>query len=140
MRPSESNNSPILSDLPRELTEIVHNGKRITAPFIQLRAVTGNLEGKVWESAAMLRVGRRSHLEVVLNDISVSRLHAELRPTADGWRVCDLGSSNGTCINGTRLDPGEWPLRLHDILAFGTITLVVDMLLPCLPGEIGLSL
>lgn len=140
MCPSEINNSPTLGDLPRELTEIVHNGKRITAPFIQLRALAGKLEGMVWESATMLRVGRRSHLEVVLNDISVSRLHAELRPTANGWQVHDLGSSNGTYINGTRLDPGEWPLRLHDILGFGTITLVVDMMLPCLPGEIGLSL
>jgi HD-GYP domain-containing protein (c-di-GMP phosphodiesterase class II) len=64
----------------------------------------------------------------VLDDTSVSRRHAEVRSTAQGWRVRDLGSTNGTFINGSRLGPGEWPVRVHDILRCGNVTLVVDML------------
>ena len=46
------------------------------------------------------------------------------RPRAG--RVRDLGSTNGTYLNGNRLEPGEWPLRANDIVRCGNITLVVD--------------
>src|SRR5262249_53302502 len=39
-----------------------------------------------------------------------------------------LGSTNGTFLNGTRLGQGEWPVRAHDILRCGNVTLVVDLL------------
>jgi HD-GYP domain-containing protein (c-di-GMP phosphodiesterase class II) len=38
----------------------------------------------------------------------------------------DLGSTNGTFLNGHRLTAGEWPLRAHDIVCCGNVTLVVD--------------
>jgi pSer/pThr/pTyr-binding forkhead associated (FHA) protein len=95
---------------------------------IRLRGISGDVEGKLWESDAMLRAGRLSTLEVVLDDASVSRRHAELRATAAGWRLRDLGSTNGTFLNGTRLGPGEWPVRVHDIIRFGNLTLVVDLI------------
>src|SRR5439155_11251911 len=43
-----------------------------------------------------------------------------------GWRVRDLGSTNGTYLIGNRLGPGEWPVRPHDIVRFGNVTIVVD--------------
>src|SRR5262245_60024206 len=81
-----------------------------------------------WESDSMLRAGRLASLEMVLDDSSVSRKHAEVKSTSNGWRGRDLGSTNGTWLNGTRLGPGEWPLRPHDILRFGNVTVVVDLL------------
>jgi putative nucleotidyltransferase with HDIG domain len=67
-------------------------------------------------------------LEVAIDDNSVSRRHAEIRATTSGWRVRDLGSTNGTFLNGTRLGPGEWPVRSHDVVRCGNVQLVVDLL------------
>jgi two-component system NtrC family sensor kinase len=53
-------------------------------------------------------LGRSSEL-VPLTDFTVSRRHAELRPTGRGWALEDLKSANGTYLNGRRL---ERPTRL----------------------------
>ena len=65
---------------------------------IRLRMIDGEQEDKVWESAAKLRIGRQDTLEIVLNDGSVSRQHAEIYATSHGWRVKDLRSTNGTTL------------------------------------------
>ena len=93
---------------------------------IRLRGMNGALKGKIWEADGLLRIGRQDSFEVVLEDTSVSRCHAEVKPTERGWRVIDLGSTNGTRLNGVRLGNGQWPLRLRDLLQFGEISMVVE--------------
>src|SRR6516162_959263 len=95
---------------------------------IRLRGINGALKGRAWEAADLLRVGRLDPLEVVLDDSSVSRYHAEIRFTERGWRLRDLGSTNGTRLNGVRLGNGQWPLRPRDLLQFGEVALVVESL------------
>jgi putative nucleotidyltransferase with HDIG domain len=74
----------------------------------------------------VLRVGRLDALEVVLNDDSVSRHHAEVRFTHLGWRLCDLGSAKGTLLNGKRVGSGQWPLRVRDLIQFGDVIVAVE--------------
>jgi pSer/pThr/pTyr-binding forkhead associated (FHA) protein len=45
-------------------------------------------------------VGRNSDCTVTLADPRASRRHAEIRPTGDGFLLVDLGSMNGTLVNG----------------------------------------
>jgi hypothetical protein len=51
-------------------------------------------------SAGVVTIGRAADAVVRLSDTSVSRRHAEVRPTGDGWSIVDLGSTNGTRVNG----------------------------------------
>ena len=86
---------------------------------IRLRGITGATKGRTWESTDVLRVGRLESLEIRLEDASVSRFHAEIRCTPHGWRLRDHGSTNGTRLNGVRLNAGEWPLRPRDLIQLG---------------------
>src|SRR5437868_9206695 len=94
--------------------------------MIRMRGISGEVKGQVWESATLLRAGRLASLEIVLDDSSVSRRHAEVRLGEDGWSVRDLESTNGTYVNGVRLGPGEHPLRPRDIVQFGKVAVIVE--------------
>ncbi len=48
-------------------------------------------------------IGRSPDCSVYLADSSVSRRHAEIRPAGDGWLLVDLGSTNGTRVNGSTI-------------------------------------
>ena len=62
-------------------------------------------------------VGRWHECTIVLGDPNVSRNHAEIRPAVDGYVVADLGSTNGTKVNGVRV--AEHQLRDGDEVRFG---------------------
>jgi len=53
--------------------------------------------------SACVRIGRLPDNDVVLDDLLVSRHHAELHRCAGGWRLVDLASPNGTHVNGQRI-------------------------------------
>ncbi|GAA2547264.1 ATP-binding cassette domain-containing protein [Pseudonocardia hydrocarbonoxydans] len=53
--------------------------------------------------AARITVGRLPDNDVVLDDLLVSRHHAELYRTGPGWQITDLGTGNGTFVNGIRV-------------------------------------
>ncbi|MDQ3438720.1 MAG: ATP-binding protein [Planctomycetota bacterium] len=67
-------------------------------------------------------VGRDSR-QLPLTDNTVSRRHAELIPGADNWILRDLGSSNGTYINGTRVT-NRYVLKLGDQIRVGRTLMV----------------
>jgi pSer/pThr/pTyr-binding forkhead associated (FHA) protein len=64
-------------------------------------------------------LGRSRDCDIVLSDSNVSRRHAELRPTAAGWTIQDLGSTNGVRVNGRQID-GQQPVNGGDRIELGT--------------------
>ena len=66
---------------------------------------------------AVALIGRGSEAAVKLEDTSVSRRHAEVRSTPEGFVVVDLGSTNGTRVNGVGVT--ERVLKDGDTLAVG---------------------
>lgn len=94
---------------------------------LRLRGISGEIKGQVWESQTLLRAGRLGSLEIVLDDSSVSRRHAEVRHGDDGWAVRDLDSTNGTYVNGVRIGHGDQPLKARDIVQFGKVAVIVEL-------------
>ncbi|MCY1017007.1 sigma 54-interacting transcriptional regulator [Pyxidicoccus sp. MSG2] len=72
----------------------------------------------------MVLVGRDEQADLRLRDDSVSRRHARILLTDDGARVVDLGSHNGTSINGRPVDSAQ-PVLSGDVLSFGAVVAVV---------------
>ena len=73
----------------------------------------------------VIRVGREMGLEVVIDNVAVSRHQAEIRLQDTQWFVRDLGSGNGTLLNGRRL-AGMAPLKRGDEISFGKFSLFFD--------------
>jgi pSer/pThr/pTyr-binding forkhead associated (FHA) protein len=68
-------------------------------------------------------VGRDEGADVLIDNPSVSRRHAEIRLGDNGWEVEDLGSSNGTFLRGHRIE-GAQSIGLGDEIGFGKFSIV----------------
>ena len=69
----------------------------------------------------VMRIGRTPDNDLVVSDLGVSRNHAELRKSPTGrYEIIDLGSHNGTFVNGSRIDRVE--LGDSDIISIGHAT------------------
>jgi pSer/pThr/pTyr-binding forkhead associated (FHA) protein len=67
-------------------------------------------------------VGRHPDSDIFLDDVTVSRRHAEFVRENGGYRVRDVGSLNGTYLNRERIDDG--PLANGDEVQIGKFKLV----------------
>src|SRR5689334_5934194 len=86
----------------------------------------GPTPGKVFDLAKdVLTIGRDVSADVTINDPEVSRTHIRLTAQADGYMIEDLGSTNGTFINGQRVS-GSKLLRPGDTLGLGE-TVVLEL-------------
>lgn len=74
----------------------------------------------------VVSVGRHPQSEVFLDDVSVSRHHAEIRRVGADHAIRDVGSLNGTYVNGHRIE-AEVSLVEGDQLQIGKFKLVVVM-------------
>jgi len=81
--------------------------------------------GRYQVQAKALKIGRLPSNEIVVDDLGVSRVHAELRPLPGGrYELADLGSHNGTFVNGQRIDK-KILAEQTDIVSIGHSTFVL---------------
>ncbi len=71
-------------------------------------------------------LGRSRQCDVVLSDPNVSREHAEIRPRGGSWVLTDLGSTNGTLLNGKRIDRPE-VVKQGDEIEVGTSVVTFEL-------------
>jgi DNA-binding SARP family transcriptional activator len=89
--------------------------------FVQRNCRLELPDGRLVPLTAAASIGRHPGCEVHLADGSVSRRHVELRPALGGYLLVDLGSTNGTLVNGT--PTVHHLLRDGDEITLGTFTL-----------------
>lgn len=127
-----------------EITAVISDLPFRTAPGRMERTV-----GRVWSLKQRLRhawqaerhpllvlpkssrypmsVGRAPGSVLRISDISVSRFHAQLQAVGTQWTVRDIGSANGTWVNGSRVI-GAMPIAPGDLVRFGAVTYRVSSL------------
>jgi Protein of unknown function (DUF3662)/FHA domain len=85
----------------------------------------GRAKERIAITRAPVTIGRLSTNDVVLADANVSRRHAELRRSGNAWEVVDLGSTNGTAVNGRPIT--EHSLVHGDRVTIGTSELMFEI-------------
>ena len=85
----------------------------------------------------LLEIGRDAESAIRLTDTEVSRHHAQLRRTEDQYCLIDLGSSNGSYVNGTRAE--EVALKSGDQIQCGQSVLMYRGDTALTSGDIGLA-
>jgi hypothetical protein len=75
---------------------------------------------------AGVTLGRSRQCDVVLEDPNISRQHAEIRPRGGAWVLTDLGSTNGSLINGRRIDHPE-VVKPGDEIEIGTSVIKFEL-------------
>jgi hypothetical protein len=106
-------------------TMVYSSAERVAAPLeesARMRPQTGVLvvDGtRIVVPGEGAIVGRSRTCEIVLEDPNVSRRHAELRPRGGSWVLTDLGSTNGSRVNG-RAVTGPTVVKPGDEIELGT--------------------
>jgi len=74
----------------------------------KLFVLSGDDVGRTYEvTGDQVVLGRGKEADMVVRGLSVSRKHARLERTATGWRIIDLGSSNGIRLSGMKVSEGD---------------------------------
>jgi DNA-binding NtrC family response regulator len=94
------------------------------APRLRLAWVDANGQNRSVEVGGRLRLGRAPECELVLDEEGVSRVHCEVRPAGDGLELVDVKSTNGTFVNGSRVQQAQ--LRKGDLITLGRVRLLVE--------------
>ena len=112
--------------------------KNTPEEFPLLVAQEGPLKGQRWQLSQTIVLGREASCDVVVADRQISRFHARITPTTEGMILEDLGSKNGTHLNGVPLTA---PVVLQDgdlvsvAMAQQFLFLTTDATMPLIEGS-----
>jgi pSer/pThr/pTyr-binding forkhead associated (FHA) protein len=76
-------------------------------PALVVRSGGGRAGETFFPTGERTQIGRSPECEVFLDDVTVSRKHAELVRSGDTYTITDLGSLNGTYVNRKRIESAE---------------------------------
>lgn len=97
----------------------------------QLFIQKGPEPGKIFPlTSASVTIGRDPMVEITIDDAEVSRQHTRLTRTYSGYQVHDLGSTNGTYLDGVRLGGEAVTLQPGQILALGSGVSIIYQIIP----------
>lgn len=71
-------------------------------------------------------IGRSRSCDIVIDDGAISRRHAEVLPTPEGWLLRDLQSTNGVRVNGRRVE-GQVVLQGGDVIEIGSTEVLFEL-------------
>jgi hypothetical protein len=112
------------ANVPAGAIEIEAGGAALVSKSFRLRTVEGVPPGEIYAIEGRSRIGRSDDGEIVLLDPSVSRAHAVVEVRAGEAIVRDLSSTNGTYLNGRRIESGS--LQDGDELRFGNTRMLFE--------------
>jgi predicted component of type VI protein secretion system len=96
------------------------------APIASLLLRSGSLKGeRLQVRVPVANVGRADYNDVVIADPSVSTMHAKLQSRGGVWMLSDLGSTNGTFVDGALVD-AEVPLSPGATIRFGEVSALFE--------------
>ncbi len=96
-------------------------------PAIRVRIQNGNAEGQEFSFTDSFRIGREGSCQIKIErDPSISRQHAEVVLENDGWRLRDLGSTNGSYVDGQKIE--ELAVRRPTLVRLGTGVTVLSLI------------
>ena len=119
--PEEVGNTMIFSNSQRTRDAVEQTGARRRPKALLL--VAGR---RLLVAPRGATIGRSRDCDIVLEDSSISRRHAELRPTGQGWMIEDLGSTNGVRVNGTTAH-GPQEVRTGDRIEIGSTEMLFEI-------------
>lgn len=126
---AEDSSATIIQGPPSDGATVIMDRSALpgAAPGAKLVFLTGPKAGaEVKLTAQETTLGRQSDNAVVIPDISVSRHHVAVRRQGAQYALADLGSGNGSILNGERID-GEVPLQDGDVFSMGDTEVRFEM-------------
>lgn len=73
----------------------------------------------------VINIGRKSTNHIIINDLRISRTHAQIRKINDDYVIFDIGSTGGTFINSNRID--QHTLRPGDVISLAGYTMIYTL-------------
>jgi len=102
------------------------DSRRLTATLVVVDPAESSFDaGEVIPLSTYTTVGRSNDNALIIDDAYTSSSHAEIVREGDDWLVRDLGSTNGTFVNGRRIHGQTW-IRPGDEIGFGNVVVTFD--------------
>lgn len=108
--------------------EAVKSAPERAASFLRLRVAKGVPLNASVELVGPVTIGRDTGSDLVLSDPGISRRHARVQASGGEYVLRDLQSTNGTFLNGTRVEQAH--ISIGDVVTLGNTRLLVEQSVP----------